>query len=84
MDASELAAACYQGADADLLGLGVRIGTYLQVLSAILNLKLDTNDAPGGAWLQAFTAVPIMAFALKFVLQRTISNAMFLATAYIG
>jgi hypothetical protein len=48
------AAVCTESiANADLLGLGVRIGTYLQVLSAIVNLKLDSHDAPGSAWLQA-------------------------------
>lgn len=111
MATSDLSAECFQSADGELLGLGVRIGTYLQVFSAIINLKLDADDAPGGAWLQAgppaarvaprpfphmadpspsppllqcFTAVSILAFALKFVLQGTISNGMFLATAYIG
>jgi hypothetical protein len=34
--------------------------------------------------VQCFTAVSILAFALKFVLQGAISNGMFLATAYIG
>lgn len=77
-------ASCYFETDGDLLGLGVRIGTYLQALSAIANLKLDAEDAPGSAWVSVFTVVPIMALALKYVLQGVISNGMFLATAYIG
>ena len=32
-----------------------------QALSAILNLKLDTDDAPGSAWVSLFSVVVIMA-----------------------
>jgi hypothetical protein len=58
MATNELAAGCFQSADSELLGLGVRIGTYVQVLSAIINLKLDADDAPGGAWLQVNLSLP--------------------------
>jgi hypothetical protein len=34
--------------------------------------------------VKVFTAVTIQAFALKFILQRAISNAIFLATSYVG
>lgn len=51
---------CLNVADADLLGLGVRIGSYLGAFSAIINLRLDADDAPGNAWLQVFTAVPLL------------------------
>ena len=96
----QMSEACLNAtADADLLGLGVRISSYLTVgsggacacacacarlhrslpsppilappllcfppspqsLSAIANLKLDADDAPGNAWMAAFTAVPITA-----------------------
>ncbi|KAL4422293.1 hypothetical protein ABPG75_008490 [Micractinium tetrahymenae] len=76
--------ACVFAADGDLLGLGVRIGAYLATISAIANLKLDAEDAPGSAWVSVFTAVPVMALALKYVLQQTISNGMFISMAYIG
>lgn len=75
---------CVFAADGDLLGLGVRIGAYLATISAIANLKLDAEDAPGSAWVSVFSVVPIMALALKYVLQQTISNGMFISVAYIG
>ncbi|KAL4425030.1 hypothetical protein ABPG77_001808 [Micractinium sp. CCAP 211/92] len=75
---------CVFAADGDLLGLGVRIGVYLATISAIANLKLDADDAPGSAWVSVFSVVPIMALALKYVLQQTISNGMFISVAYIG
>lgn len=51
------------------------------MLSSIVNLKLDSEDSPGSAWLQVFTAVPLLVFAFKFLLQGTIRNAAFIATA---
>lgn len=32
-----------------------------QTISAIANLKLDADDAPGSAWVSVFSVVPIMA-----------------------
>ncbi|KAL4422826.1 hypothetical protein ABPG75_009023 [Micractinium tetrahymenae] len=75
---------CNPAPDADLLGLGVRLGAYLQATAAVVGLHLSPEDAPQEAWMQVFTVAPILALALKYTLQRAVSNALFLSTTYLA
>lgn len=50
----------------------------------MVGLHLRPDEAPQEAWAQVFTVAPILALSLKYTLQRTVSNALFLSTTYLA